>query len=92
MRMSWVRCLALAATLTVLVGTAFAQDPLKVCLNKCDNEMDLCDKATLAHGGQKQADFACPNKLMACMTACTKLIGASESEKQRPPSASKNVK
>ena len=90
--MSCVRCCMLAGTLTVLVGTAFAQDPLKACLNKCDNEMDLCDKATRAHGGPKQAGFTCPDKLMACMTACTKLIGASEPGKQRPPSASKDMK
>jgi hypothetical protein len=78
--------------LTVPIGTAFAQDPLKACLGKCDNEMDLCDRATQAHGGAKQAGFACSDKLMACMTACTKLIGAPEPGKQRPPSASKNVK
>jgi hypothetical protein len=90
--MSWVRCGMLAVMLKVLVGTAFAQDPFKACLNKCDNEMDLCDRATRAHGGPKQAGFTCPDKLMACMTACTKLIGTSESGKQRPPSASKDVK
>jgi hypothetical protein len=90
--MSWARCYMLAGTLTVLVGTAFAQDPLKACLTKCDNDMDLCDKATQAHGGPKQAGFNCSNKLMACMTTCTKLVGAPESHKQEPPPASKNVK
>jgi hypothetical protein len=88
--MSWARCCMSAVTLTVLVGTAFAQDPLKACLNKCDNEMDLCEKAARAHGGPKEAGFACPDNLMACMTACTKLISAPEPREQRPPS--KNVK
>jgi hypothetical protein len=82
----------LAVALTVLVGIAFAQDALKACLNKCDNEMDLCEKATPAHGGPKEAGFACPDKLMACMTACRNLISAPEPRQQRPPSASKNVK
>jgi len=90
--MNWVRWCMLAVTLAALVGTAFAQDPLKACLSKCDNEMDLCDKATRAHGGPKEASFTCPDKLMACMTGCTKLIGAPEPSKQPPPSASKNVK
>jgi hypothetical protein len=90
--MSWVQCCMLAIALTVPIGTAFAQDPLKACLNKCDSEMDLCEKATRAHGGPKEAGFACPDKLMACMTACTKLIGASEPRGEQSPSPSKNVK